>query len=200
MVTGGHEPLGRAHRRHGRSGAGVGITSGTWGAKLERSFSYLGCFRRRCAAGAAVFVGASWGSCPGRRGIRPKRDASLDTTANSSVCAGVRMVVSFAVIVILIISIMAILRMLMIHTNSDAINSSCWYSLFIVYKTKTRAGGSFFPYLHITIFDLSKYDIFEIIDRQTYKHNSPCRSLPVRPQCHSPGGLGGDSKMEQAKE
>ena len=31
--------------------------------------------------------------------------------------------------------------------------------LFIVYKNKTRAGGSFFPYLNITIFDLSKYGI-----------------------------------------
>ena len=32
--------------------------------------------------------------------------------------------------------------------------------LFIVDKNKTRAGGSFFPYLNITIFDLSKYGIF----------------------------------------
>ena len=32
----------------------------------------LGCFRRRCATCAAVFVGASWGQRPGGRGIRPK--------------------------------------------------------------------------------------------------------------------------------
>ena len=31
--------------------------------------------------------------------------------------------------------------------------------LFIVDKNKTRAGGSFFPYLNTTIFDLSKYGI-----------------------------------------
>ena len=29
--------------------------------RLERSFSSPGCCRRRCATGAAVFVGASWG-------------------------------------------------------------------------------------------------------------------------------------------
>ena len=43
--------------------------------------------------------------------------------------------------------------------------------LFIVCKNKTRAGGSFFPYLNIHIFDLPKYGIFEIIDRRNYKHN-----------------------------
>ena len=31
---------------------------------------------------------------------------------------------------------------------------------FTVENNKTRAGGSFFPYLNITIFDLSKYGIF----------------------------------------
>ena len=30
----------------------------------------------------------------------------------------------------------------------------------VVDKNKTRAGGSFFPYLNIIIFDLSKYGIF----------------------------------------
>ena len=30
---------------------------------------------------------------------------------------------------------------------------------FLVYKNKTRAGGSFFPYLNINIFDLSKSGI-----------------------------------------
>ena len=31
---------------------------------------------------------------------------------------------------------------------------------------KTRAGGSFFPYLHITIFDLYKYGIFKSAGRK----------------------------------
>ena len=35
--------------------------------------------------------------------------------------------------------------------------------LFIVVKDTTRAGGSFFPYFNITIFDLSKYGIFKIV-------------------------------------
>ena len=43
--------------------------------------------------------------------------------------------------------------------------------LFIVDKNETRAGGSFFPYLHIIIFDLSKYGIFKTVDRNNYKHN-----------------------------
>ena len=30
----------------------------------------------------------------------------------------------------------------------------------VAYKNKTRAGGSFFPYINNTIFDLTKYDIF----------------------------------------
>ena len=33
--------------------------------------------------------------------------------------------------------------------------------LCILYTNKTRAGGSFFPYLNITIFGLSKYGIFK---------------------------------------
>ena len=32
--------------------------------------------------------------------------------------------------------------------------------LFIAYKNKTRAGGSFFPYINIITFDLYKYGIF----------------------------------------
>ena len=43
--------------------------------------------------------------------------------------------------------------------------------MFIVTKNKTRSGGSFFPYLNITIFDLSKYGIFKTVDRHNYKHN-----------------------------
>ena len=38
-------------------------------------------------------------------------------------------------------------------------------------KNKTRAGGSFFPYLDISIFGLSKYGIFTSVDRNDYKHN-----------------------------
>ena len=33
--------------------------------------------------------------------------------------------------------------------------------IFVVDKNKTRAGGSFFPYINNTIFDLTKYGIFE---------------------------------------
>ena len=43
--------------------------------------------------------------------------------------------------------------------------------LFIVDKNKARAGGSFFPYLNTTIFDLSKYGIFKSVGRKNYKHN-----------------------------
>ena len=42
-----------------------------------------------------------------------------------------------------------------------------------------RAGGSFFPHLNITIFDLSKYGIFKIIDNRNYKHN--CLYLALQP-------------------
>ena len=62
------------------------------------------------------------------------------------------------------------------NTVSDAevkeiVDSEKEVELFKVDKNKTRAGGSFFPYLNITIFDLPKYGIFEIIDRKNYKHN-----------------------------
>ena len=43
--------------------------------------------------------------------------------------------------------------------------------MFIVDENRTRAGGSFFPYLNITIFDLSKYGIFKSVDKNIYKHN-----------------------------
>ena len=43
--------------------------------------------------------------------------------------------------------------------------------MFIVDTNKTRAGGSSFPYLNITIFDLSKYGVFKTVDRNNYKHN-----------------------------
>ena len=52
-----------------------------------------------------------------------------------------------------------------------SINVEKEVELFIVDKNKTRAGGSFFPYLNITIFDLSQYGISKIIDRRNYKHN-----------------------------
>ena len=54
--------------------------------------------------------------------------------------------------------------------------------LFTVEKNKTRAGGSFFPHLNITIFDLSKHCIFKSVDRNNYKHN--CLYLALQP-----GGL-----------
>ena len=43
--------------------------------------------------------------------------------------------------------------------------------MFIVDKNRTRAGGSFFPYLNITIFDLPKYGICKSVDKNKYKHN-----------------------------
>ena len=43
--------------------------------------------------------------------------------------------------------------------------------LFIVEKNKTRAGGSFFPYLNITVFELCKYGILKSVDRHNCKHN-----------------------------
>ena len=52
-----------------------------------------------------------------------------------------------------------------------------------------RAGGSFFPYLNITIFDLSKYGIFKTVDRNNYKHN--CLYLALQA-----GGLS-DVKLQE---
>jgi len=45
----------------------------------------------------------------------------------------------------------------------DLINVEKEVELFIVEKNKTRAGGSFFPYLNITIFDLPKYGILNLL-------------------------------------
>ena len=39
-------------------------------------------------------------------------------------------------------------------------------SCFILEKNKTRAGGSFFPYLNSTIFDLPKHGMFKSVDRK----------------------------------
>ena len=41
-----------------------------------------------------------------------------------------------------------------------SINVEQGIELFTVENNKTISGGSFFPYLNITIFDLSKYGIF----------------------------------------
>ena len=61
--------------------------------------------------------------------------------------------------------------------------------MFIVAKNKTRAGGSFFPQLNTTIFDLSKYGIFKTVDRTNYKHN--CLYLALQA-----GGLS-DVKLQE---
>ena len=45
----------------------------------------------------------------------------------------------------------------------DSINVEQQIELFTVEKNKTRAGGSVFPYLNITIFELSKYGIFNML-------------------------------------
>ena len=71
----------------------------------------------------------------------------------------------------------------------DLINVEKEVELFIVEKNKTRAGGSFFPYLNITIFDLSKYGIFKSVDRNNYKHN--CLYLALQA-----GGLS-DIKLQE---
>ena len=43
--------------------------------------------------------------------------------------------------------------------------------LFIVYKSETRAGGSFFPYPNITTFGSPKHDMFKTVDKHNYKHD-----------------------------
>ena len=43
--------------------------------------------------------------------------------------------------------------------------------MFTVDKNRTRADGSFFPYLNVIIFDLSKYDMFKSVNKNNYKHN-----------------------------
>ena len=53
----------------------------------------------------------------------------------------------------------------------DLINVEQELELFTVEKNKTRAGGSFFPYLNITIFDLSRYGVFKNVGRKNYKQN-----------------------------
>ena len=59
----------------------------------------------------------------------------------------------------------------------DFIANDTEAELFVVYKKKTRSGGSFFPYLNITIFNLSEYGIFKSVDRKNYKHN--CLNLAL---------------------
>ena len=43
--------------------------------------------------------------------------------------------------------------------------------IFVVDKNKTRAGGAFFKYLNLTLFDLDKYGLFKDVDRNNYNHN-----------------------------
>ena len=43
--------------------------------------------------------------------------------------------------------------------------------IFVVDKNKTRAGGTFFPCLNNTNFDLDNYGIFKKVDRNNFKHN-----------------------------
>ena len=63
------------------------------------------------------------------------------------------------------------------------------FFFLLVYKNRTRAGGTSFPYLNITIFDLSKYGIFKSVDRNNYKHN--CLYLALQA-----GGLS-DVKLQE---
>merc|ERR1712127_804762 len=71
----------------------------------------------------------------------------------------------------------------------DLLESETEVEIFIVDKNKTRSGGSFFPYLNNTIFDLSKYGIFKTVDRHNYKHN--CLYLALQA-----GGLS-DVKLQE---
>ena len=71
----------------------------------------------------------------------------------------------------------------------DSMNVKHEVGSFTVGKNKTRAGGSFFPYLNITIFDLSKYCIFKPAGRKNYKHN--CLYLALQA-----GGLS-DIKLQE---
>ena len=71
----------------------------------------------------------------------------------------------------------------------DLINVEQEVELFTVEKNKTRAGGSFFPCLNITIFDFSDYGIFKSVDRKNYKHN--CLYLALQA-----GGLS-DTKLQE---
>ena len=71
----------------------------------------------------------------------------------------------------------------------DLINVEQEVGLFTVEKNKTISGGSFFPYLNIIIFDLSKYGIFNSVDRNDYKHN--CLYLALQA-----GGLS-DIKLQE---
>ena len=43
--------------------------------------------------------------------------------------------------------------------------------IFVVDKNKTRSGGAFFNCLNNTLFDFEKYGVFNIVDRNNYKHN-----------------------------
>ena len=71
----------------------------------------------------------------------------------------------------------------------DLVNVEQEVELFTVEKNKTRAGGSFFPYHNITIFDLSKSGMFKSVDRNNYKHN--CLHLALQA-----GGLS-DIKLQE---
>ena len=53
----------------------------------------------------------------------------------------------------------------------DIVNVEQEVGLFTVEKNTTRSGGSFFPYLNTTTFDISKHCIFKSVDRKNYKHN-----------------------------
>ena len=43
--------------------------------------------------------------------------------------------------------------------------------IFVVGKSKARAGGAFFEYSNSTNFDLAKSGLFKQVGRNSYKHN-----------------------------
>ena len=71
----------------------------------------------------------------------------------------------------------------------DIIGQEREFDIFVVDKNKTRAGGSFFPYINNTIFDLTKYGILKKADRRNYNHN--CLYLALQA-----GGLS-DIKLQE---
>ena len=72
---------------------------------------------------------------------------------------------------------------------TDLLEVETKVEIFVVDKNKTRAGGSFFPFINNTIFDLHKYGIFKQVDKNNYKHN--CLYLALKA-----GGLS-DIKLQE---
>ena len=53
----------------------------------------------------------------------------------------------------------------------ELLDSETEVEIFVADKNITRAGGAFFKYLNLTLFNLEKYGLFKHLDRNNYKHN-----------------------------